>query len=120
MGTYMRPVVRVGFGCRGDVWLSEQQPIQPYIADALPGMLAQPTAEVHVLRPERTFWEKATLLHAVYHSGKMPPRHSRHHYDLSRLYRHEYGQVAIKTVCLLASVVEHKKVFFRQAPARYK
>jgi hypothetical protein len=119
LGTYVRPVVRLEFGCRGDVWPSEQQPIQPYIAEVFPGLLAQPIAEVHVLRPERTFWEKATLLHAVFHSGKMPPRLSRHHYDLSRLSRHEYGQLAIKDVGLLASVVEHKKVFFREATARY-
>jgi len=49
----------------------------------------------------------------------MPPRLSRHHYDLSRLYRHEYGQAALKDGELLASVVEHKKVFFREAAARY-
>jgi hypothetical protein len=119
LGNYIRPVVRLEFGCRGDVWPSERQPIQPYIADALPGVLAQPTAEVHVLRPERTFWEKATLLHAVFHSGKLPPRHSRHYYDLARLYRHEYGRNAISDFGLLASVVEHKKVFFREAAARY-
>ena len=59
LGTYIRPVIRLEFGCRGDVWPSEQQSIQPYIADAFPGLLARPTAEVHVLRPERTFWEKA-------------------------------------------------------------
>jgi hypothetical protein len=60
VGTYIRPVVRLEFGCRGDVWPSflEQQSIQPYTADALPGLLARPTTEVHVLRPERTFWEK--------------------------------------------------------------
>jgi hypothetical protein len=119
LGTYIRPVIRLEFGCRGDVWPSEQQSVQPYIADALPGMLDQPTAEVHVLRPERTFWEKATLLHAVYHSGKMQPRLSRHHYDLACLYRHEYGQLAMKDFGLLGSVVEHKKIFFREAAARY-
>src|SRR6202171_457593 len=59
LGTYIRPVVRLEFGCRGDVWPSEQQSTQPYIADALPGLLARPSTEVHVLRPERTFWEKA-------------------------------------------------------------
>ncbi len=119
LGAYIRPVVRLEFGCRGDVWPSERQSILPYIADALPGLLAQPAVEVHVLRPERTFWEKATLLHAAFHSGKMPPRLSRHHYDLSRLYRHEYGKAAIKDVVLLATVVEHKRLFFREAAARY-
>src|SRR6185437_10887979 len=66
-----------------------------------------------------TFWEKATLLHAVFHSGKMPARLSRHYYDLARLYRHEYGQNAIADFGLLASVVEHKMIFFREAAARY-
>jgi hypothetical protein len=65
------------------------------------------------------FGKKATLLHAVFHSGKMPPRLSRRHYDLARLYRHDYGQLAVKDFGLLASVVEHKKVFFREAAARY-
>jgi len=119
LGSYIRPVVRLEFGCRGDVWPSDRQSIQPYVADMLPGLMAQPVAEVHVLRPERTFWEKATLLHAVFHSGKMPPRLSRHHYDLARLYRHEFGELAMKDFGLLASVVEHKKVFFREAAARY-
>jgi hypothetical protein len=49
----------------------------------------------------------------------MAPRLSRHHYDLARLYRHEYGELAVKDFGLLASVVEHKKVFFREAGARY-
>lgn len=47
LGAYIRPVVRLEFGCRGDVWPSEQRSIQPYLADAFPGLLAQPTAEVH-------------------------------------------------------------------------
>jgi hypothetical protein len=119
LGNYIRPVIRLEFGCRGDVWPSEQRSIQPYIADAIPGFIAEPAAEIHVLRPERTFWEKATLLHAVFHSGKMPPRLSRHYYDLARLYRHEHGQNALRDFGLLASVVEHKKIFFREAGARY-
>ena len=36
-----------------------------------------------------------------------------------RLYRHEFGELAMKDFGLLASVVEHKKVFFREAAARY-
>ena len=63
LGTYICPVDRMEFGCRGDAW-----PL--YIADVLPSLLARPTAEVHVLRPERTFWEKATLLHPVFHLGQ--------------------------------------------------
>jgi hypothetical protein len=35
------------------------------------------------------------------------------------LYRREHGQNAIADFGLLASVVEHKNVFFREAAARY-
>lgn len=41
------------------------------------------------------------------------------HYGLARLYRHEYGQLAMKEFGMLASVVEHKEIFFREAAARY-
>lgn len=52
-------------------------------------------------------------------SGKMPPQLSRHHYDLSCLCRHEHGQAAMKDIGLIASVVEHKRVSFREDAARY-
>jgi Nucleotidyl transferase AbiEii toxin, Type IV TA system len=32
LGSYIRPVVRLEFGCRGDVWPSDRQSIQPYVA----------------------------------------------------------------------------------------
>src|SRR6202521_4522172 len=44
LGSYIRPVVRLEFGCRGDVWPSDRQSIQPYVADMLPGLMAQPIA----------------------------------------------------------------------------
>jgi Nucleotidyl transferase AbiEii toxin, Type IV TA system len=69
--------------------------MQPYTADALPRVLGQRTEEVHVLRPQRTFWEKATFLREVFPSGKRPRRLSRPLYDLIRLQRHGSGQKAI-------------------------
>ena len=37
LGSYIRPVVRLEFGCRGDVWPSDRQSIQPYVADIAAG-----------------------------------------------------------------------------------
>jgi hypothetical protein len=116
---YVRPVVRLDFGCRGDVWPAEEREIRPYVAETLPAMFETPACTVRVLRPERTFWEKVTLLHAVTHSGKKPPRLSRHYYDVSRLFRHEVGRAAITDFGLLDAVVKHKSTFFREASARY-
>ena len=116
---YIRPFVRLEFGCRGDVWPTENRTIRAYVAEQFPGLFAWAECSVHVLRPERTFWEKVTLLHAVTHSGKMPPRLSRHYYDVSRLYRHDIGRQAMADPALLEAVVKHKSVFFREAAARY-
>ncbi len=116
---YIRPVVRLEFGCRGDVWPTEQRIVRTYVAEQFPDLFGWAECPVRVLRLERTFWEKVTLLHAVTHSGKMPPRLSRHYYDVSRLYRHELGKKAIADFELLAQVVRHMDAFFREAAARY-
>lgn len=116
---YIRPFVRLEFGCRGDVWPTEKRTIRAYVAEQFPDLFKWAECSVQVLRPERTFWEKVTLLHAVTHSGKMPPRLSRHYYDVSRLYRHDIGRQALADPALLEAVVKHKSVFFREAAARY-
>jgi hypothetical protein len=116
---YIRPVVRLEFGCRGDVWPTEEREIQPYAAEVFPALFTSPACPVRVLSPYRTFWEKVTLLHAATHSGKTPARLSRHYYDVARLYRHEAGCKAIADIELLEQVVRHKTVFFRAAAARY-
>jgi len=117
--SYIHPVVRLEFGCRGDVWPTENRTIQAYVAEEFPDLFGSAECSVHVLRPERTFWEKVTLLHAVTHSGKTPPRLSRHYYDVSRMYRHDVGPQAMADPALLEAVVKHKRVFFREAAARY-
>ncbi len=119
MTGYLRPVVRLEFGCRGDVWPTEKRALRAYVREQFPNLFEWTECPVHVLRPERTFWEKVTLLHAVNHSGKAPPRLSRHYYDVSRMYRHEAGRQALADLPLLDAVVKHKSVFFREAAARY-
>lgn len=42
-------------------------PIRSYIAEDFASAFKAPTCEVRVLAIERTFWEKATILHADYH-----------------------------------------------------
>jgi hypothetical protein len=49
------------------------------------------------LEIERTFWEKATILHAEYHQPEdktIKDRFSRHFSDFAALWQHPYGQVA--------------------------
>jgi hypothetical protein len=74
------------------------------------------------LEAERTFWEKATILHAEYHrpAGKpLPVGLSRHYSDLAALGRHMAGQRAAQDLTLLAQVREHKQCYFRSGWAHY-
>jgi hypothetical protein len=119
---YIQPVVRLEIGARSEHWPAVEAGVTPYVATEFPNVFKTPTCQVRVLAAQRTFWEKATLLHMWYHAPankKFRDRQSRHYYDVVRLYQHELGQDAIKDTELLLSVARHKDVFFPAAWARY-
>jgi len=79
-------------------------------------------ATVQALAAERTFWEKATLLHAEYHRDPAQPmlaRYARHYHDLAQLAASPVADVALADVDLRKRVVAHKSVYFRSKWARY-
>lgn len=119
---YIQPSVRLEFGARGEHWPATEAIIQPYAAEALPKQFASPLTTVPALAPERTFWEKATLLHMLHHKPGGDPfggRQSRHYYDLAALAESEAGAEAMRNLDLLAAVVRHKDQFFAAAWAHY-
>ena len=119
---YFAPAVRLELGARSDHFPVETGVIQPYLAEALPHALDDSTVTVRVLSAQRTFWEKATILHALHHQAAekpLQPRMSRHYYDVVQLAVHPQGQQALARRDLLARVVAHKSVFFKTAAARY-
>ena len=119
---YIKPAVKIEIGARSDHWPSCQVRIMSYVAQQFPKAFRTPEFVAKVLAAERTFWEKATLLHAEYHrpaNKEIPPRLSRHYYDLSRLILSGLGNKAMDNLKLLRQVVEHKKVFFRSGWAHY-
>jgi hypothetical protein len=119
-GSYIRPVVKIELGARSDTDPSELPTIQPYIAEALPGLIEEPAFEVRTLAPERTFWEKVSLLHEEgYRAGdKGPPaRFARHYYDLWCLIRAGVADRARSNAGLFDRVVAHRRVFFRKSRA---
>jgi hypothetical protein len=86
------------------------------------GVLADPWARVRVLAAERTFWEKATILHMIHHNPsnkQLAARMSRHYYDVYQLSNSDLFDVAIEQIDLLSEVAEHKKVYFKSAAAKY-
>jgi hypothetical protein len=120
--TYIKPAVKIEFGARSDHWPNQQVQIMPYIAQWFSEAFRTPAFAAKVLAAERTFWEKAALLHAEYHrpvDKEMPPRLSRHYYDVSRLILSEAGNQATNNLKLLKQVAEHNKVFFPRGWAHY-
>lgn len=120
--TYLRPSVLVEFGGRNETLPQETVTIQPDVAEHVPG-LAFPSAQVTVLSPMRTFWEKATLIHVECHRPELRPsaeRLSRHWYDLARLAGHEVGRRALDDTALLHDVLRIKETFFRSGFSHYE
>ena len=122
---YISRSIRLEFGGRNSTEPSEAILIQSYAATILPDFVF-PKATVPVVSGSRTFWDKATLIHAAinrfakgkaFREGK---RDSRHWYDLYRLCGHGIGYTALtKDVYLLKEVVTHKKYFFSDNLSRY-
>jgi len=120
--SYIKPIIKIEMGARSDHYPAGEHDIEPYAAAEFPDYFERPRCRVKVLEAERTFWEKATILHAEYHRPETtatPDRISRHYYDLYRLAENAVDEKALMDLELLVRVVEHKKVFFRSAWSRY-
>ncbi len=118
---YLQSVVRLEFGGRNVIDPNETHRVEPYIKGETRGVI-YPDAEVTVLSPERTFWEKATLIHVACNRNlfqQSAERNSRHWYDLAQMAKSPIGQAAIENKLLLDDVVAHKKIFFRAGNANY-
>jgi hypothetical protein len=119
---YIRPSVRIELGARGELWPSTSIGIKPYAAEEFPDLFAAPSCDIKVLEIERTFWEKATILHSEYHRPADKPlseRLSRHYGDLASLAASAFRASSLKRLDLLDAVAKHKALFFRSAWAKY-
>jgi len=118
--SYIRPVVRLEIGPLGSWVPSEYRSIRPYAADVFPHLFSGPHCTLRTISAERTFWEKATILHQEAHrTGVMPQRHSRHYYDLHQLALSPIRDGALQQIGLLRDVVQFKQLFYPSAWARY-
>lgn len=118
---YVGDIVLLEFGGRNLTEPRALHTIHPDIAAELPDLLF-PEAVVDTLAPERTFWEKATLLHAECNRGELresAERLSRHWYDLTVLADQQIGSNALQNRALFEDVVKHKKLFFDAPYADY-
>ncbi len=119
---YLKRSVKLEFGS-----LTDQQPVgrhgvRPWVADVLPVAFPDWQCEVVALEVERSFWEKATILHTEYHrpaEKPMPDRFSRHYSDTAALARHPRAGRAIHQHDLRNRVEAWKGQFFGSSWATY-
>lgn len=119
---YITDTVRLEFGARSAHWPTVERSVTPYAAETHARFFKNPACVVKVLAGERTFWEKATILHMWHHIKKdrtLPSRQSRHYYDLVILSEHEIGRNALADPSMLETVAQHKAVFFHAGWAHY-
>jgi len=115
---YIRPVVKIELGARSDTEPCATPEIRPYLVEAFPSAFTQGGFNVRTVTPERTFLEKAMLLHeeTFRTSGAGPKaRLARHYYDLWCLVTKGVGEKAFADRELFARIAAHRAVFFRRS-----
>lgn len=114
---YLRPMVRIELGARSDTEPVHLPTIGPFLNQVRPKSESESTFAVRTVAPERTFWEKAMLLHEeTYRTGTTGPRDrlARHYYDLWCLIRAGVGARAADDHALFQRVAAHRSVFFKK------
>ena len=120
--TYVVPQVVLELGTHAEFVPHDRFTIRSFVAEEFPALIADIDVGVVALLAKRTFWEKATILHAEYHrppEKALPERYSRHYYDVAMLAEGPIRSEALADMPLLAQVVKHKETFYPCGWARY-
>jgi predicted nucleotidyltransferase component of viral defense system len=121
--TYLRPEVRLELGTHAEFIPNDRYVVRPYAADHFPFAFSDADCSVQAIKIERSFWEKATILHQEHFRQAehgAPTRYSRHYYDVYMMAkRDDVRRTALSLPDLLRRVVEHKKRFYPRKWARY-
>lgn len=115
-------VIRLEIGALAAWTPANMVDIVPYVAEQYPQLFQQKSVSVLTVAPERTFWEKATILHHEANRPEhlpMPQRYSRHYYDLYCMATSPVKDKAFAHLELLQKVVNFKMKFYPRAWAKY-
>jgi len=118
---YIIDSIRLEFGGRNLTIPSEPITIATDISEYVKN-LSFPVAQATVLSPQKTYWEKLTLIHYECNRPTLKEdadRISRHWYDISMLSNHQIGKNAANNRELLNEVIKVKKTFYDSGFAKY-
>jgi predicted nucleotidyltransferase component of viral defense system len=112
-GSYIPDKVMLEIGSRSLMEPSEEVPLRSILADHYPDTdFADAYFAVPTVIPQRTFLEKAFLLHEEFQKpieNIRVNRMSRHLYDLEKLMDTEYAKDALSNTDLYNAIVEHRR-----------
>ena len=115
--------IRLELGVLGSWKPLRKASIRSFIAEAYPNILTHSNVDLLASTPERTFWEKATILHqeAFRKEGSLvPDRYSRHYYDLFCMSQTDVKKSALQQRQLLHDVALFKMRFYPRKWAHYE
>jgi len=119
----LRPQILLEIGPLASWSPSSTYEISSFVVQKFPEHFKNPTCQVSTIVAERTFWEKATILHQEANRAaekKIPLRHSRHYYDLAMMASSDVKKKALSNMELLEGVVVFKQRFYSSAWAKYE
>ncbi len=120
---YLRSFVRLEIGPLAEWLPSQETEITPFAAEKYPEIFYQTNTHILTVDAERTFWEKATILHKIANfpeSKPLPSRYARHLYDLYCLGNSEIKEKAFEKKELLEKDVAFKQKFYYAKSAHYE
>jgi hypothetical protein len=85
---YVAPQVVLELGTHAEFVPHDHFTLRSFVAEIFPDLIEDGDVAVDALLAKRTFWEKATILHAEYYrppEKPLPNRYSRHYYDVAML-----------------------------------
>ena len=100
---YIKPQVILELGTHAEFVPRDRFTVHAFAAEEFPTLFDEPDMEVTSLLAKRTFWEKATILHAEFYrpaAKALPDRYSRHYYYLAML-----AQSRVTTRCARRLIV---------------
>lgn len=114
--------IRLEIGALAAWTPASEKRIIPYAAEQYGHLFKQPKTSILTVLPERTFWEKITILHREANrpeNSDFPKRYSRHYYDLYCMNSTPIKERALADLNLLNKVVLFKEKFYRSPWAQY-
>lgn len=119
---YIQPTIKLEIGPLALWNPNEKYPIKSFVGEYQPALgLNNPI--ITTIKPERTFWEKITILHQEANrppASPVPLRYSRHFYDIYKMAQTEVKTKAFQDLTILKEVASFKSTFYPRKWAKYE